>query len=103
MPTIGRLRIKRGGGAGGHRGVASLIAALGGKEFPRVKLGIGRPPPGQDPVAFVLQPFTPSEEAFILPAVARAVEAIEVVVTDGIERAMAIYNVRGEDAESEKS
>lgn len=100
---LGRIRIKRGGGGtGGNRGIASLIAALGSKDFVRVKLGIGRPPGRQDPADFVLQPFTPLEEAFILPAVDQAVEAVETVVSDGVEKAMAHFNVVGQDDATEK-
>ncbi|MCS6926991.1 MAG: aminoacyl-tRNA hydrolase [Candidatus Binatia bacterium] len=92
MP-LGRIRIKRGGGgAGGNRGVASVIAALGSKDFARVKIGIGRPPPQQDPADYVLQPFTQSEEAFILPAIERAADAVETLLREGIEKAMARFN-----------
>jgi PTH1 family peptidyl-tRNA hydrolase len=91
---LGRLRLKRGGGgAGGNRGVGSLMEAFQSKDFLRVKLGLGRPPGRMDPVDFVLQPFTRQEEASIVPAVDRAVEAIEVILTSGIEKAMAIFNV----------
>ena len=101
---LGRIRIKRGGGgAGGNRGIVSLIEALGSKDFTRVKMGIGRPPGQQDPADFVLQPFTPSEEAFILPVVDRAVEAVEVLLAEGIERAMALFNVSNQEAVAEKS
>jgi PTH1 family peptidyl-tRNA hydrolase len=90
---LGRVRVKRGGGgAGGNRGVASLIAAFGSKEFVRIKVGIGRPPGRQDPADFVLQPFTPQEEASILPAVDNAASAVEMWISDGIEKTMAAVN-----------
>ena len=90
---LGRVRVKRGGGgAGGNRGVASLIAAFGSKEFVRIKVGIGRPPGRQDPANFVLQPFTPQEEASILPAVDNAASAVEMWISDGIEKTMAAVN-----------
>ena len=90
---LGRVRVKRGGGgAGGNRGVASLIAAFGSKEFVRIKVGIGRPPGRQDPANFVLQPFTPQEEASILPAVDNAADAVEMWISDGIEKTMAAVN-----------
>ncbi|MSQ47258.1 MAG: aminoacyl-tRNA hydrolase [Deltaproteobacteria bacterium] len=93
----GRVRIKRGGGgAGGNRGIASLIEAFGSKDFVRVKVGIGRPPGRQDPADFVLQPFTRQEEASILAAVDRAADAIEMLLTQGLEQAMAVFNVTGE-------
>jgi PTH1 family peptidyl-tRNA hydrolase len=95
---LGRIRIKRGGGgAGGNRGVASLIAVLGSKDFIRVKIGIGRPPAGQDPANFVLQPFTPVEEAFILPAVAQAATAVEIFLSEGLDKAMALFNRAGQN------
>lgn len=100
---LGRIRIKRGGGgAGGNRGVASLIEVLGSKDFTRVKLGIGRPPGGQDPAAFILKPFTPLEEMSILPAVERATEVVEVLLAEGVEKAMALFHVSGQDTVTEK-
>ena len=93
----GRMRLKRGGGgAGGNRGIASLIEAFGSKDFVRVKVGIGRPPGRQDPADFVLQPFTRQEEASILAAVDRAADAIEALLTEGLEKAMAAFNVTAE-------
>ena len=90
----GRVRIKRGGGgAGGNRGIASLIEAFGSKDFVRVKIGIGRPTGRQDPADFVLQPFTRQEEASILAAVDRAADAIETLLAEGLEQAMAVFNV----------
>lgn len=90
---LGRVRIKRGGGgAGGNRGIASLIEALGSKDFVRVKIGIGRPPGRQDSAHFVLQPFTQQEEAFILPAVDRAINAVETILTEGVDKAMALLH-----------
>lgn len=90
---LGRVRVKRGGGgAGGNRGVASLISAFDSKEFARIKVGIGRPPGRQDPVDFVLQPFTPQEEASILPAVDHAANAVEMWISEGIDKTMAAVN-----------
>lgn len=91
---LGRIRIKRGGGgAGGNRGVVSIIETLGSKDFIRVKIGIGRPPGRKDPAHFVLQPFTPSEEAFILPTIERAASAVEVTLSEGVEKAMVLFHV----------
>lgn len=90
---LGQLRIKRGGGgAGGNRGVVSIIEALGSKDFVRVKIGIGRPQGRRDPAQFVLQPFTPQEEAFILPAVDRAASAVEVIFSEGVDKAMRLFH-----------
>ena len=52
---FGRIRLKQGGGEGGHNGLRSIATALGSKDFQRVRIGIGRPPGRQDPAAFVLQ------------------------------------------------
>jgi len=89
---LGHLRIKRTGGSGGHRGVASIMTALDSPDFIRVKLGIGRPAVGLDTADFVLQPFTQEEEAFILPAARRAASVVERILTDGLEQAMALWN-----------
>ncbi len=89
---LGRLRMKRTGGSGGHRGLASIITALDSPDFIRVKVGIGRPAAGLDTADFVLQPFTQEEEAFILPAAQRVASVVELILTDGLERAMAVWN-----------
>ncbi len=89
---LGHLRMKRTGGSGGHRGVASIMTALGSSDFIRVKVGIGRPAAGLDTADFVLQPFTQGEEAFILPAAQRAASVVELILTDGLEQAMAACN-----------
>jgi peptidyl-tRNA hydrolase, PTH1 family len=88
---FGRVRIRGGGGPGGHRGVVSLIEVLG-KGFPRVRIGIGRPPGGSDPAAFVLEHFDPGEEAPIEAAVERAADGIETLVGQGLETAMNAFN-----------
>jgi PTH1 family peptidyl-tRNA hydrolase len=84
----GQLRFKRMGGHGGHNGVRSIIEALGTDAFLRLKVGIGRPPLGYDPVEYVLEPFSPEEEAVIVPAVERARDAINVALTEGVNVAM---------------
>jgi len=89
---LGRLRLRPGGSAGGHRGMASVLQALGTASVPRLRIGIGRPPPGVDPVEFVLSPFTPEEWAVMEPALERAVSAVRAVVQEGLERAMDRFN-----------
>ena len=87
----GRLRIRDAGGAGGHHGVESLIESLGGKGFPRIRIGIGRP--AGDPVDFLTDdPVTPEEAAVFEPAVDRAAEAVETWLTEGIATAMNRFN-----------
>lgn len=89
---LGRLRLRARGSDGGHNGLKSIIAALGSTEFPRLRVGIGRPPAGVDPADHVLTRFTPDEQAAIDTALDRAAEAIEAVVAEGLERAMSRFN-----------
>ena len=84
----GRVRIRRGGRAGGNRGVESLMAALGDPGFLRVKIGVGRPPAGPVPPSWVLSVPPAEELAALAAAEERAVDAVELLVTDGPERAM---------------
>jgi PTH1 family peptidyl-tRNA hydrolase len=83
-----RLRMRRFGGAGGHRGVEDLIRALGHGNFPRLRFGVGRPPEDLDPIQWVLSPFTPQQAAGISPALDAAAEAMGDFVRDGVEIAM---------------
>ncbi|HMQ55306.1 MAG TPA: aminoacyl-tRNA hydrolase [Anaerolineae bacterium] len=85
-----RLRLK--GGAGGHNGMISVIQHLGTQDFPRIRLGIGRPTGSVPPKAYVLQPFTKDEWAEMLVTYERGVEAIKVIVTEGMEMAMNKFN-----------
>lgn len=86
------LRLRPSGGAGGHKGMRSIIQQLGTQDFPRVRLGIGRPP-GQMPVeAFVLQKFKPDEWQAMVVTYEEAVEAVKVVLTAGIDTAMNQFN-----------
>lgn len=89
---LGTLRLRPGGSSGGHRGVKSVIQHLGGQEFPRLRLGIGRPPGRMDPAAYVLQDFSAQEEELLDEALERAVAAIETWLNDGIDAAMTRFN-----------
>lgn len=89
---FGRLRIRRGGSAGGHRGVASLMAGWRRSDFIRVRVGVGRPPAGGDTVDYVLAPFTADERAALPAIVRRAADATIAVVRDGLESAMNQFN-----------
>jgi PTH1 family peptidyl-tRNA hydrolase len=91
----GRVAVKKGGGTAGHRGLASLVA-WGGGDFIRTRIGIGRPPVGQDTAAFVLRPFRGEERPLIEAAIQRAADAVETILTAGVERAMNTFNTRGE-------
>jgi PTH1 family peptidyl-tRNA hydrolase len=88
----GVLRLKRGGGDGGHNGLKSITKSLGSKEYLRVRFGIGRPPGRQDPADFVLKPFS-SIEAKELPLnVDRAADAVEALLTGSLEDAQNRYH-----------
>jgi PTH1 family peptidyl-tRNA hydrolase len=96
----GRLRIRRSGSAGGHNGLKSILAQLGTDQFARLRVGVG----GGDRKhlsSHVLGRFTPDEEATIEAAIARAVEAIEVFVADGIVAAMDKFNRKTEEGKTE--
>lgn len=89
---LGRLRLRKTGGAGGHRGLESLIEALETPAFFRLRFGIGRPPEGQDPVDYVLARLGPEEIPPARQAVVRAAEAIRAVLCEGQEVAMSRFN-----------
>lgn len=90
---VGVVRVREGGGAGGHNGVASVIRLLDTDAFPRVRIGIGRPEPGIDPVDWVLSPFAEPEES-LAPVLDTAIDCIEAIITDGVEAAMNRFNQR---------
>ena len=89
---LGRLRLRPEGGSGGHRGMRSIIEALGTQAFPRLRVGIDRPPGSMDPADYVLQPFSEEEAALAGEAVERAVAAVECWLSDGIVTAMDRFN-----------
>ena len=99
----GRLRIKQSGGHGGHNGIRSVIDALGTSEFLRLKIGIGRPAPGQDSAEYVLEAVTDKEMEVIEPCLERAVDALEALIHRGTETAMNQFNVRDRDNGREDS
>jgi len=91
---LGRIRLRRGGSAGGHNGLKSIIDALGTTEFPRLRVGIGRPPEGVDPADYVLARFRPEEQPVVAEALERAAQALEAAVTEGIAAAMNRFNTK---------
>lgn len=78
------VRLKQGGGPGGHNGVRDIIAATGGGDFTRVRIGIGRPPGRQDAAAFVLKPFSSAERAALPNLLADAADATEDLLRLGL-------------------
>ncbi|BBX11789.1 MULTISPECIES: aminoacyl-tRNA hydrolase [Mycobacteriaceae] len=91
----GRIRLKQGGGEGGHNGLRSIASVLGSKDFQRVRLGIGRPPGRQDPAAFVLQPFGARERDELPTICEQAADAAELLIELGLEPAQNIVHARG--------
>jgi PTH1 family peptidyl-tRNA hydrolase len=88
----GQIRLKVGGGEGGHNGLRSLSKSLGTKEYFRVRFGIGRPPGRQDPADYVLSDFSSTERKELEFLVDRAADATEALVTRGLEFAQNAYH-----------
>jgi len=86
------IRIRPGGGPGGQRGMASTIEQLGTKDFPRLRIGIGRPPGRMDPSAYVLQDFTREEIKSLSEILDHAADAALEFVVNGLDKAMNKYN-----------
>ena len=84
---FGRIRLKLGGGEGGHNGLRSVAAALGTKDFQRVRIGIGRPPGRKDPASFVLENFTAAERGEVATIYEQAADATESLIELGLEPA----------------
>lgn len=93
LPT-GQLRLRLGGGAGGHRGVKSIIEALGHTDFGRIRIGIDRPPPHVDPADYVLSPIGKDEQAVLSAAADRAAAAALAIMDEGLPAAMNRFNQR---------
>lgn len=89
---IGKLRLRPFGGAGGHNGIRSLIQRLGSEQFPRLRVGIGRPPGHMDPADYVLQDFTTAEEELMAPTRERALQALAAWLAEGLAAAMNQFN-----------
>ena len=107
---FGKLRVRKSGGAGGQRGLASIIEHLGSKEFARVRMGIGRPGDGavegddgeagapvglydgEELSEYVLSPFSKDQQKGLDEFIGRGADAVESIIRDGVERAMNHYN-----------
>jgi PTH1 family peptidyl-tRNA hydrolase len=89
---LGKMRLRRGGSAGGHKGLSSIIQHVKSQAFPRLRLGIGRPGEEMDMTSFVLRPFRRSEGPLVNEMVDRAVQAIETWIYYGVEEAMNRHN-----------
>jgi PTH1 family peptidyl-tRNA hydrolase len=96
---VGKVRLRRKGGSGGQKGIEDIIRKTGTDEFPRVRIGIGRPVVEGEPswspddvADWVLSPPTPEERAALDAAIERAIAAVECAIADGIDAAMNRYN-----------
>ena len=89
---LGTVRVKTGGGHGGHNGLRSLIEQLGTPDFTRVRIGIGRPGPGRETADYVLSPFLAEERQTAAEAVVKAAEAVRLIVKAGPAAAMNTFH-----------
>ncbi|AJC69033.1 peptidyl-tRNA hydrolase [Trueperella pyogenes TP8] len=85
---FGQLKLKRGGGAGGHNGLKSITQSLGTQDYVRLRFGIGRPPGRQDPADFVLSDFSSTEVKELDLLITLAADAVEDVLLLGLDKAM---------------
>jgi PTH1 family peptidyl-tRNA hydrolase len=91
---LGILRLRPGGGSAGQKGVGSIIERLGTEDFPRLRIGIGRPPGNMLAAAYVLQDFSKDETDQISMILERGVDAVLTFFKDGLEKAMNLYNAQ---------
>ncbi len=89
---VGQIRIRKKGSAGGHNGLKNIILHLGHDEFQRVKMGVGEKPKGYDLADYVLGHFSKEEREIMDESAVRAAKAIEVMLTEGADAAMNLYN-----------
>ena len=88
----GKLRLRRKGSAGGHNGIKSVIEAAGSQDFPRLRIGVGRPPEGTGQIEHVIGPMVPEDREVVDEAVERAADAIACLLSEGIDETMSRYN-----------
>jgi peptidyl-tRNA hydrolase, PTH1 family len=86
------IRLKFGGGHGGHNGIRDIMSAVGTGDFVRERIGIGRPPGRQDAADFVLKDFSTTEKKSLPSVLADAADAVELIVTDGLAAAQQRYH-----------
>src|SRR4030042_5085376 len=105
---VGKIRIRSGGGSGGHKGINSIFQETGSREFYRIRIGIGRPPtvkngieiPEDDVIDYVLSNFNPDEKKIIEKSIPIAAEAVISLITDGLTATMNKYNSDSIDRKS---
>jgi peptidyl-tRNA hydrolase, PTH1 family len=96
---LGAIRIRQRGSSAGHNGMESIIGALGSDEFVRMRLGVAPDHPVKDGARYVLGQFKKSQEAEVVEQLDRAAEAVKVILTEGVAKAMSLYNRRPEPPE----
>ena len=90
--AVGKIRIRKKGSAGGHNGLKNIILHLGHDQFKRVRMGVGEKPQGYDLADYVLGHFPSEEKTIMEESVTKAVDAIREIMTDGVDKAMNLYN-----------
>ncbi|MEJ5226860.1 aminoacyl-tRNA hydrolase [Thermodesulfovibrio sp.] len=88
---VGKMKIKRNGSSGGHKGIQSIIENLGTKDFIRVKIGIGKDP-GIDVSDYVLKPFSKEQKPLVKEKILQAADSVVTILNEGVDKAMSIYN-----------
>jgi len=96
---LGQLRIRSKGSSGGHNGLNSIIQTMGTADIPRLRVGIGPVPDGEDPANFVLKSFAKKEADAVDAVIQRAAEATRVVIAEGLEPAMNKFNQKNGESQ----
>ena len=91
---VGRLRMRLSGSAGGHNGMKSIISHLGKQDFPRLRIGIDKSTPEKETISHVLGRFSPKESKVMSEVLQLVVDAVELSLFQGVEKAMSLYNGR---------
>jgi len=97
---FGRIKLKLGGGHGGHNGIRDIKAQLGKRDFSRVRFGISKPPAGWDTSNYVLGKWSTDQQATVGEATERAADAVECIVGEGLQTAMNTFNTQTETLNS---
>jgi len=92
---LGEIRIRKRGGPGTHKGMSSIIEEIRSQEFPRIRVGLGPLPEGENAVNYVLSSFDKAEKSRLEEGLRKAREALEMILSGEVERAMNTYNHRG--------
>ncbi|MGB9907370.1 MAG: aminoacyl-tRNA hydrolase [Candidatus Saccharicenans sp.] len=97
---LGQVRVRPSGSPGSHKGMKSIVAAIGTQDFPRVRVGIGPKPAAAEAADYVLEEFPPEEWEKLQPALAAACRAVEMIIDGDLARAMNMFNRRKKEAEA---